>query len=96
MRNFTNFLKDLENVIGNVEITAIKSYRYLTYPVYDTLDKINANPAQCRYNPTCSHYAEEAIKEWGALKGSSMAIKRILRCNPFGGYGDDPVPKKEV
>ena len=49
----------------------------------------------CRYTPTCSNYAKEAIEEYGSLRGSIMTIKRILRCNPFGGYGYDPVPKKE-
>jgi len=48
----------------------------------------------CRYYPTCSNYAKEAIEEYGSLKGSIMSIKRILRCNPFGGKGYDPVPKK--
>ena len=48
----------------------------------------------CRYTPTCSEYAIEAIKEYGSLKGSYMAIKRVLRCNPFGGYGYDPVIKR--
>lgn len=49
----------------------------------------------CRYTPTCSQYAEEAIEEYGSIKGSFLAIKRILRCNPWGGHGFDPVPKKE-
>ncbi len=50
---------------------------------------------RCRYDPTCSHYAVEAIREWGALKGSWLAIKRIGRCHPWGGFGPDPVPKKK-
>lgn len=49
----------------------------------------------CRHIPTCSNYAIEAIEEYGSLKGSYLAIKRILRCNPWGTYGYDPVPKKE-
>lgn len=49
----------------------------------------------CRYTPTCSNYAIEAIDEYGALKGSILSIKRILRCNPFGSYGYDPVIKEE-
>ena len=49
----------------------------------------------CRYTPTCSEYAKESIKTYGSLKGSILALKRILRCNPWGGYGYDPVPKKE-
>ena len=49
----------------------------------------------CRHIPTCSNYAIEAISTYGAFKGSILAIKRILRCNPFGTKGYDPVPKKE-
>lgn len=49
----------------------------------------------CRYTPTCSNYAIEAIDRYGALKGSILSIKRILRCNPFGSYGYDPVIKEE-
>ena len=50
----------------------------------------------CRYIPTCSNYAIDAINEYGALLGSFMAFKRILRCNPFGTSGYDPVKKKEI
>lgn len=46
----------------------------------------------CRFTPTCSQYALEAVEKYGALKGSWLAIKRILRCRPFGGGGYDPVP----
>ena len=49
--------------------------------------------ARCRYQPTCSHYAVGAITEWGVLKGGWMALKRIGRCHPWGGFGPDPVPK---
>lgn len=49
----------------------------------------------CKHVPSCSEYTKEAIKEYGAIKGSIMGIKRILKCNPFGTYGYDPVPKKE-
>lgn len=47
---------------------------------------------QCRYYPTCSNYAIEAISNYGFFKGWFLAIKRIFRCNPFGGSGYDPVP----
>ena len=47
---------------------------------------------QCRFYPTCSHYAEDAIHERGALRGTAMAAWRILRCNPFGKGGIDHVP----
>lgn len=49
-------------------------------------------PAACRYQPTCSQYAVEAIKKYGPIKGLWLAIKRILRCHPWGGSGYDPVP----
>jgi len=48
--------------------------------------------ACCRFQPTCSQYALETIAKHGALKGSWLAFKRILRCNPFGGHGYDPPP----
>ena len=49
-------------------------------------------PPACRFTPTCSQYALEAIKKYGPFKGGFLAIKRILRCNPWGGSGYDPVP----
>jgi len=49
----------------------------------------------CRYLPTCSAYALEALEKHGALKGGWMAIKRIGRCNPWGQCGHDPVPDKK-
>ena len=49
-------------------------------------------PPTCRFVPTCSEYAIEAIKKYGPLKGTCLAIKRILRCHPWGGSGYDPVP----
>lgn len=52
-------------------------------------------PPACRFTPTCSQYAIEAITRFGAIKGSGLAIWRILRCNPWGGHGYDPVPEKK-
>ena len=49
-------------------------------------------PPRCRYTPTCSQYAVEAVKKYGAFKGGWLALKRIARCHPFGGHGHDPVP----
>ena len=48
----------------------------------------------CPYTPTCSQYALEAVKEWGAIRGLALAVWRVLRCNPFGRGGIDPVPKR--
>ncbi len=52
-------------------------------------------PPSCRFTPTCSAYAIEAIERFGAIRGSGMALWRILRCNPWGGSGYDPVPEKK-
>jgi putative membrane protein insertion efficiency factor len=47
---------------------------------------------RCRFTPTCSSYALEAVRKYGALKGGWLGIKRVCRCHPFGGSGYDPVP----
>jgi putative membrane protein insertion efficiency factor len=64
-------------------IALIKVYQYCISPFF---------PPACRYTPTCSAYAVEAIEKYGALKGSWLTLKRLLRCHPFGGSGYDPVP----
>jgi len=61
----------------------VKLYQYLISPHL---------PARCRYQPTCSSYAIEALNKHGAIKGGFLALKRILRCHPFGKSGFDPVP----
>jgi len=60
----------------------IKVYQFVLSPIL---------PNACRYTPTCSQYAIEAIQKYGIFIGSWKAIKRILRCNPWGGCGYDPV-----
>jgi len=52
-------------------------------------------PPACRYTPSCSQYAVEALKEWGPVHGGWLALRRILRCHPWGGHGPDPVPPRE-
>jgi putative membrane protein insertion efficiency factor len=61
----------------------IKGYRLLISPLL---------PPSCRYTPSCSVYAMEAITKHGPLKGTWLAIKRISSCHPWGGSGYDPVP----
>ena len=48
-------------------------------------------PPTCRFSPTCSTYAIEALRKYGLLKGGALALKRIMRCHPWGGKGYDPV-----
>ena len=64
-------------------LAGIKGYQILIRPLLT---------GSCRYLPTCSEYAAEAIVTYGALRGSWMGLKRVLRCHPFGGAGLDPVP----
>ena len=49
-------------------------------------------PPSCRFTPTCSQYALEALKKYGPLKGGWLTLKRLARCHPWGGHGHDPVP----
>ena len=49
-------------------------------------------PPSCRYTPTCSQYAIEALRKHGPFKGLWLSVRRILRCHPWGGHGYDPVP----
>jgi len=64
-------------------MAAIRFYQKGISPLY---------PPRCRYIPTCSQYALEAVEKYGAVKGTFLATKRILRCNPFHKGGYDPVP----
>lgn len=49
-------------------------------------------PPSCRFTPTCSAYAQEALERHGMVRGGWLFLKRFVRCNPFGGHGYDPVP----
>ncbi len=64
-------------------VAVIKVYRYAISPLL---------PNACRYHPTCSRYAIEAVQKHGFLRGSRLSVGRLLRCTPFGGWGYDPVP----
>jgi len=49
----------------------------------------------CRFTPSCSQYMIDAVLEWGPLKGYWLGIRRIVRCQPWGGHGHDPIPRKK-
>ncbi|MGH1364836.1 MAG: membrane protein insertion efficiency factor YidD [Calditrichia bacterium] len=72
-------------VIQFVVVGIIRFYQLLISPF---------TPPACRYVPTCSEYAVQAIQQHGPLAGSWLALKRISRCHPWGGSGYDPVPPK--
>ena len=64
-------------------LAVIRTYRYLVSPLLG---------ANCRFEPSCSAYAEESLRRHGALRGGWLTIRRIGRCHPWGGSGYDPVP----
>ncbi|UCG74601.1 MAG: membrane protein insertion efficiency factor YidD [Gemmatimonadota bacterium] len=67
----------------SVILVSIRAYQVAISPLL---------PGACRYSPTCSQYALEAVSRHGAARGSWLALRRLLRCHPFGGVGYDPVP----
>ncbi|MEX1148264.1 MAG: membrane protein insertion efficiency factor YidD [Sphingomonadales bacterium] len=64
-------------------LAIIAVYRYGVSPLM---------PSCCRYQPTCSAYAMEAVDRYGTMRGGLLAVRRVLRCHPWGGHGFDPVP----
>jgi uncharacterized protein len=81
------------NPARHILIFAIRAYRWTISPAQIFL----FGPAGgCRFTPTCSQYAIEAIHSRGALTGSALAARRICRCHPWGGCGHDPVPRDEL
>src|SRR3954454_15043687 len=66
---------------------AIRAYQLLISPAF---------PRSCRYYPSCSYYAAEAVERHGPWRGSLLAARRLLRCHPWGGSGYDPVPADSV
>lgn len=77
----------LKSVLIFPFILVIKIYQLFISPL---------TPATCRYQPTCSSYAKEALETHGLLKGGWLGLKRIFSCHPWGGSGYDPVPPKQV
>jgi len=70
-------------IIGSIAIAFVRVYQWCVSPWLGTC---------CRFSPSCSHYAVEAIETHGALKGVWLAARRVLRCHPFAHAGYDPVP----
>ena len=64
-------------------LLAVKFYQLCISPL---------KPSTCRFEPTCSQYAFEALRKHGLVKGLYLSVRRVLRCHPWGGHGYDPVP----
>jgi uncharacterized protein len=73
-------------MLKKVILAIIRFYQVAISPI---------KPPSCRFYPTCSHYGLEAVQRFGALKGSWLTLKRILKCHPFHPGGMDPVPEKK-
>jgi putative membrane protein insertion efficiency factor len=78
-------MRSILNIINWIFILPVKIYQWIISPIF---------PQSCRFDPTCSNYMIEAIKEWGPIKGFYLGFRRISKCHPWGGHGHDPVPKR--
>lgn len=77
------------NPVQHILIAAVRVYRLMISPAQVFLF---GPTGQCRFTPSCSQYALDAVRKHGALSGSWLAARRVCRCHPWGGYGHDPVP----
>ncbi len=75
--------QQLLRLLAQALILPIRGYQRFISPL---------TPPSCRFTPTCSQYAIEALRRHGPFKGLYLAVRRILRCHPWGGHGYDPVP----
>lgn len=73
----------MRNLLTWVLLLPVYFYKYCISPL---------KPPSCRFTPTCSEYAVQVLKKHGPVKGLYLAVRRILRCHPWGGSGYDPVP----
>ena len=76
----------IRKIFGYLFLGLIRFYQYGISPLF---------PPSCRYTPTCSQYAADAVRIHGPFKGGWMALKRVSSCHPWGGSGYDPVPGTE-
>ncbi|HMQ47515.1 MAG TPA: membrane protein insertion efficiency factor YidD [Saprospiraceae bacterium] len=74
----------IHQLLKEIVLLPIRFYRVAISPMLGP---------KCRFQPTCSRYAMDAIEEWGIFKGSWLALRRIFKCHPWGPFGYDPVPK---
>ena len=74
------------SLLARVGVAVVRFYRALP----------RSRPPSCRFDPTCSQYALDALCAWGAVRGGWLALRRICRCHPWGGWGYDPVPTRAV
>ncbi|HXB34504.1 MAG TPA: membrane protein insertion efficiency factor YidD [Puia sp.] len=83
MKVVRSFVSVVLRILGLPLIALIRVYQWGISPLLGP---------RCRFTPSCSHYAVEALQKHGLIKGFWLAIRRIARCHPWGGHGADPVP----
>lgn len=85
--------KQMEKLKGFIRILSKAVVLLLCVPIIFYQKFISPfTPPSCRFTPTCSEYAKQALRKHGPIKGLILAIRRLLRCHPWGGSGYDPVP----
>jgi uncharacterized protein len=83
MKLKTKIANATKNVLVLLLLLPIRFYQYVISPM---------KGPSCRFTPTCSQYAVDALKKYGPFKGTFLSVKRMFRCHPWGGHGYDPVP----
>lgn len=79
------------NPVAATLLAAIRAYQRFLSPA---LPVVTLGQCACRFSPTCSHYAAEAVRTHGAIRGAWLALRRLLRCTPLSAGGLDPVPAR--
>ncbi|MBE6541690.1 MAG: membrane protein insertion efficiency factor YidD [Ruminococcaceae bacterium] len=87
MSKIKYFIKKAHGALCEIILVPVKLYRKY-------FSSLKPQPT-CRFRPTCSAYAIDAVREWGIIVGVFLALIRVVRCNPFSEGGDDPVPTKK-
>ncbi len=88
----TRFTIRHSSFVIRVLTLTIRAYQLMLSPAQTFLFGATGG---CRFTPTCSQYALEAVREHGAVAGGWLGLKRMCRCHPWGGCGHDPIPRKE-
>jgi len=83
--NMNNLVNAGKNPVKALLVLLIKGYRYCISPLM---------AGHCRFHPTCSRYSQQAIEQFGVLRGSYLTIRRLLRCHPWHSGGIDPLPER--
>ena len=85
--SINHLITSLEKLVKVLALSLLSLYRYLLSPIFG---------GYCRFNPSCSVYAEQAFRTHKPTKAFWLVLKRLSKCHPLGGFGEDPVPQKKL